>query len=104
MLRVHSKIKELESVGFLKREEVRENGKFSGYNFRMIVPTVAEKTVAGKTAAVNPHQSNIYNIQEEVSEYISILCISCAHTFSPEIYSTHHPAHPRRMILKQTLF
>lgn len=59
---ITTKIKELESFGFLNREEVRENGKFSGYNFRLIVPTIAEKTVAGKTAAVNPHQSNIYNI------------------------------------------
>jgi len=67
---ITSKIKELESLGFLKREEVRENGKFSGYNFRMIVPTVAEKTVAGKTVAVNPHQSNIYNIQDHVQDHI----------------------------------
>ena len=67
---ITSKIKELESLGFLKREEVRENGKFSGYNFRMIVPTVAEKTVAEKTVAVNPHQSNIYNIQDNIQDHI----------------------------------
>lgn len=65
---INSRIKELESFGFLVRESVRKNGKFAGYNFRMCVPTtIAEKTVAGKTAAektvaVNPHQSNIYNI------------------------------------------
>jgi hypothetical protein len=68
---ITTKIKELESFGFLNREEVRENGKFSGYNFRLIVPTIAEKTVAGKTAAVNPHQSNIYNnIQYHVQDNI----------------------------------
>ena len=66
---ITSKIKELESLGFLKREEVRENGKFSGYNFRMIVPTIAEKTATGKTAAVNPHQSNIY-IQDHVQDNV----------------------------------
>ena len=66
---ITTKIKELESVGFLKREEVRENGKFSGYNFRLIVPTIAEKTVAGKTAAVNPHQSNIY-IQDHIQDNV----------------------------------
>ncbi len=65
---INSRIKELEKLGFLVRESVRENGKFAGYNFRMCVPTtIAEKTVAGKTAAEktvagNPHQSNIYNI------------------------------------------
>ncbi len=68
---ITTKIKELESFGFLNREEVRENGKFSGYNFRLIVPTIAEKTVTGKTAAVNPHQSNIYNnIQYHVQDNI----------------------------------
>ena len=61
---INSRIKELETLGFLVRESVRENGKFAGYNFRMCVPsTIAEKTVAGKTAAGNPQQSNnIYNI------------------------------------------
>lgn len=68
---ITSKIKELESLGFLNREEVRTNGKFAGYNFRLIVPTIAEKTVAGKTVAVNPHQSNIYNnIQYHVQDNI----------------------------------
>lgn len=66
---ITTKIKELESFGFLNREEVRENGKFSGYNFRLIVPTIAEKTVAGKTAAVNPHQSNIY-IQDHIQDNV----------------------------------
>ena len=68
---ITTKIKELESFGFLNREEVRNDGKFAGYNFRLIVPTIAEKTVAGKTAAVNPHQSNIYNnIQYHVQDNI----------------------------------
>ena len=68
---ITSKIKELESFGFLNREEVRSNGKFSGYNFRLIVPTIAEKTVAGKTVAVNPHQSNnIYNIYNNIQDNV----------------------------------
>ena len=66
---INARIKELVAVGFLVRKEVRQNGKFAGYNYFLndTPTTVAEKTVTGKTAAentvaVNPQQSNsIYN-------------------------------------------
>lgn len=68
---ITSKIKELEQCGFLTRDEVRNDGKFAGYNFRLNVPTIAEKTDAGKTAAVNPHQSNnIYNIYNNIQDNV----------------------------------
>lgn len=77
---ITSKIKELEQCGFLTREKVRDDGKFAGYNFRLNVPTIAEKTVAGKTAAGNPHQSNniynnIYNnnIQDNIQDHVQTL-------------------------------
>ncbi len=77
---INSRIKELEKLGFLVRESVRENGKFAGYNFRMCVPpTIAEKTATGKTAAGNPHQSNniynnIYNnIQDNIQDHVQTL-------------------------------
>ena len=64
---INSKIKELESLGFLKREEVRIGGRFAGYNFHLDLPNHSGKTVAEKTIAVNPPQSNIhYNIQDNV--------------------------------------
>lgn len=77
---INSRVKELETLGFLVRESVRENGKFAGYNFRMCVPTtIAEKTATGKTAAENPQQSNIYNIynnnniQDNVQDHVQTL-------------------------------
>ena len=64
---INSKIKELESLGFLKREEVRIGGRFAGYNFHLDLPNHSGKTAAEKTIAVNPPQSNIhYNIQDNV--------------------------------------
>ena len=64
---INSKIKELESLGFLKREEVRINGRFAGYNYHLDLPNHSGKTVAENTVAVNPPQSNIhYNIQDNV--------------------------------------
>lgn len=64
---ISSKIKELESLGFLKREEVRINGRFAGYNYHLDLPNRSGKTVAENTVAVNPQQSNIhYNVQDNV--------------------------------------
>lgn len=74
---INARIKELVAVGFLVRKEVRQNGKFAGYNYFLndTPTTVAEKTVTGKTAAentvaVNPQQSNtiystIYNTNND---------------------------------------
>ena len=64
---INSKIKELESLGFLKREEVRINGRFAGYNYHLDLPNHSGKAVAEKAVAVNPPQSNIhYNVQDNV--------------------------------------
>lgn len=67
---INKRIKELSDIGFLVREEVRNKGKFAGYNYYLNdkpKSTANGKTAAGKTAAekpapVNPQQSNTNNI------------------------------------------
>ena len=62
---INKRIKELIECGFLVRVEVRKGGKFAGYNYHLN-DTVAEKprrkNRGGKTATVNPQQSNTNNI------------------------------------------
>ena len=84
---ITSRIKELESLGFLNREEVRIDGRFAGYNYHLCLPsdkdsTITEKTESVKTetekpVAANPKQSkimynNIYNnnIQDNVQDNV----------------------------------
>jgi len=69
---INSRLKELIKSGFLVRKEIRNGGKFAGYNYHLsdkpkkAKATVTGKTVTGKTvavftAAVNPQQSNTNN-------------------------------------------
>ena len=69
---INSRLKELIKAGFLVRKEIRNGGKFAGYNYHLsdkpkkAKVTVTGKTVTGKTvavftAAVNPQQSNTNN-------------------------------------------
>jgi len=69
---INKRVKELIDIGYLVRVEVRKGGKFAGYNYHLN-DTAAVKTVAGKTAAVftvavNPQQSNtsIYTNTKEI--------------------------------------
>ena len=70
---INKRIKELIDCGFLVRVEVRKGGKFAGYNYHLN-DTVAEKprrkNRGGKTATVNPQQSNTNNIHNMYNKEI----------------------------------
>lgn len=72
---LNTKLKELVNCGFLKLQEVRNKGKFAGFNFIVsdgpkknhCGKTVAEKPLTVLTVAENPQQSNnIYNIYKDI--------------------------------------
>ena len=72
---INKRLKELIQTGFLVRKEVRNNGKFAGYNYYLndkpkkstaagktaTVKTATVKTATVKPAPVNPPQSNTIN-------------------------------------------
>lgn len=62
---INARIKELVYFGYLKRQEVRDKGKFKGYNWTLCEPQtgfpVTVKPDAVKPETVNQHQSNIIN-------------------------------------------
>ncbi len=66
---INKRIKELSNLGYLDRQEVRNKGKFAGYNYYLSTKpssTATEKTAAVKTATekpapVYPQQSNTIN-------------------------------------------
>jgi hypothetical protein len=55
---VRSAIAELESLGYLQREQLRQNGKIVAYNYILKDAPLTEKPSTGKPSPENPIQSN----------------------------------------------
>jgi hypothetical protein len=55
---VRSAIAELESLGYLQREQLRHNGKIVAYNYILKDAPLTEKPSTGKPSPENPIQSN----------------------------------------------
>jgi hypothetical protein len=55
---VRSAIAELESFGYLQREQLRQNGKIVAYNYILKDAPLTEKPSTGKPSPENPIQSN----------------------------------------------
>ena len=55
---VRSAIAELEQLGYLKREQLRQNGKIVAYNYILKDAPLTEKPSTGKPSPENPIQSN----------------------------------------------
>ena len=55
---VRSAIAELEQLGYLKREQLRQNGKIVAYNYILKDAPLTEKPSPGKPSPKNPIQSN----------------------------------------------
>jgi hypothetical protein len=58
---VRSTIAELESFGYLQREQLRQNGKIVAYNYILKDTPATEKPPTGKPSPENPIQSNTIN-------------------------------------------
>lgn len=55
---VRSALSELEQLGYLKREQLRQNGKIVAYNYILKDAPLTEKPSTGKPSPENPIQSN----------------------------------------------
>jgi len=53
-----NKMKELESIGFLLREQIKIDGKFKGYNYILNDVPLTGKPLTGKPLPGNQQQSN----------------------------------------------
>jgi|TARA_Y100000015_G_scaffold5119_1_gene4576 hypothetical protein len=75
-------IKELSTIGFLIREQVKVDGKFKGYNYILNDIPLTGKPLTGKPLTGNQQQSNIYidniynnksNIKPNAKNYAKIV-------------------------------
>ena len=84
---IRSILKELISAGYIEREQVRDKGKFVGYDY-----FVFEQPKFNKPTSVNPTSDNRIQISKEViKERINKNTLSKSEKFKAEVFSFDYP-------------
>ena len=78
---------ELIAAGYIERKQIRDKGKFLGYDY-----FVFEKPQAAKPTSVKPKMDNSLQISKEVTkEIINKNTLSKSEDFKLEVFSYEHP-------------